>query len=215
MKRILKFLSVALVAAMVTSMTVPAVKTYAAKEFTYAEQKTNKKVTELDMKPEEKVDLCFKGVSNHYSYTWTWISTNEDVATVDKYGVITAKSQGTTEVYLLLGDGTDYTSEPVVVTVISMSLTAGNSSNKAMDVVELKKGKTLDLNFYGVTDWSKRKGAYLTEWTSSNEAVVTVDQSTGVITAAAKGTSVVVFHLYDMEKNILLSSAPVTVVVTE
>ena len=215
MRRIFKFLSVALVAAMVTSVTVPAVKSFAAKEFTYAKQGTSQKVTELEMKPEEKIDLCFKGVSDHYSYTCTWSSSNEEVATVDKYGVITAKSQGTAEIILKVGDGTAYTSEPVVVTVISMNLTAGNSSNKAMDVVELKKGKTLDLNFYGVTDWSKRKGVYLTEWTSSNEEVATVDQSTGVVTAVAKGTSVVVFQLYDMEKNILLSSAPVTIVVTE
>ena len=215
MKRVLKFLSVALAVVMVTSAAAPAVKSYAAREFTYAEQGTSTRVTELEMKPEEKVDLCFKGVSDYKKYTCTWISSNEDVATVDKKGEITAKAQGTTEIYLVLGDGTAYTSEPVVVSVISMSLTAGNASDKAMDVVELEKGKTLDLNFYGVTDWSKRKNVYLTEWLSSNEDVVTVDQSNGLVAAVEKGMSVVVFQIYDMERDILLSSAPVTIIVTE
>jgi len=215
MKRIMKFLSLAMAAVVLTTMAAPAITGYAAKEFTYAEQKTKVQVTELTMKPEEKVDLCFKGVPDYTKYTCKWVSSNEDVATVDSKGEITAKAQGTAEISLVIGNGTVYTSEPVVVTVISMTLTAGNSSNKAMDVLELKAGKTCDLNFYGVTDWASRKNVYLTEWTTSNAAVATVDQSTGVVTAVAEGTAVVIFHIYDMERDILLSSAPVTVVVTK
>ncbi|MBP3569202.1 MAG: Ig-like domain-containing protein [Lachnospiraceae bacterium] len=216
MKQIRKILSAALLTAVMVTAAAPSMESYAAaKEFTYADQKSGEKVTQLEMSPEEKVDLCFKGVPDYYKYKCVWTSSNEDVATVDGYGVITAKSQGTAEVVLTLGDGSVYTSEPVTVTVVSMNLTAGNSGNKAMDVVELKKGATLDLNFYGVTDWSARKGVYLTEWLTSNTAVATVEQSTGVVTAEAEGTAVVVFQIYDMEKNILLSSAPVTIIVTE
>lgn len=213
MRRIMKFLSLAMAAVVLTTMAAPAITGYAAKEFTYAEQDSKKQVTELAMKPEEEVDLCFKGVIDYMHYTCKWVSSNEEVATVDNTGVITAKAQGTAEISYVIGDGTVYTSQPVKVTVISMTLTAGNSKNKAMDVVELEKGKTLDLNFYGVTDWSSRKKVYLTEWTTSNEAVAKVDQSTGVVTALTEGTSVVIFHIYDMEKDILLSSAPVTVIV--
>ena len=167
------------------------------------------------MKSGEKTDLCFKGVPDYAKYTCKWISSNEDVATVDGKGVITAKTQGTAKISLVLGDGTAYTSKPVEVTVFSMTLTAGNSTNKAMGFVELKKGSVLDLNFYGVTDWSERKNVYLTEWTTSNVAVATVEQSTGVVTAVEEGTAVVIFHLYDMEKDMLLSSTPVIVIVAE
>ena len=193
----------------------PTVTEDGKKIFTYAEQKTKKQVTELELKPEEEVDLCFKGVMDYAHYTCKWVSSNEDVATVDKTGVITAKAQGTAEISLQIGDGSVYTSEPVVVTIVSMTITAGTSKNKAMSMVTLEKGQTIDLNFYGVTDWGTRKKAYLTEWTTSEAAVATVNQSTGVVTAEAVGTSVIIFHIYDMERDILLSSAPVIVVVTE
>ena len=215
MKPILKFISMVLATVIFATMAVPAVTGYAAKEFTYAEQNSKKQVTELSMKPGEKTDLCFKGVPDYAKYTCKWISSNEDVATVDGKGVITAKTQGTAKISLVLGDGTAYTSKPVEVTVLGMTLTAGNSTNKAMGVVELKKGSSLDLNFYGVTDWSERKNVYLTEWTTSNVAVAAVDQANGIVTAVAEGIAVVNFYLYDMEKEVLLSSTPVTVIVAE
>lgn len=217
MKRICKIFSVALAAAMMTTSAIPAVQSYAAQaqEFTYAEQKTKEQVTELQMKPGEEVDLCFLGAPNYKKYTCKWFSSNPEVATVDQRGVITAKAQGTTEIVIRIGDGTVYFSAPVTVSVISMDLTIGNASNKAMDMVELKVGRMFDLNFYGITDWSARKGKYLTEWTSSEESVATVNQSNGIVTAVAPGTSVVYFQVYDMEKEVLLSSTPVTFVVTE
>lgn len=193
----------------------PKVTESGQKIFTYAEQNSKNRVTELSMQPDEEVDLCFKGVLDYAHYTCKWVSSNEDVATVDNKGVITAKSQGTAEISMLIGDGTVYTSEPVEVSIVTMNITAGTKSNRAMEMVTLKKGSTLDLNFYGVTDWGSRKNAYLTEWTTSDAAVAAVNQSTGVVTAAAEGTSVVIFHIYDMEKNILLSSTPVIIVVTE
>lgn len=186
-----------------------------AKIFTYAGQTNKKQVTELSMQPEETVDLCFLGVPDYGDYKCDWVSSNEAVATVDKMGIITAKSQGIAEITLKIGDGTAYTSEPVEVSIITMNLTIGNSANKAMEQITLKKGDTFDFNFYGVTDWSSRKKAYLTEWTTSESAVASVEQATGVLTAEAEGTSVVMFHIYDTEKNILLSSVPVIVVVTE
>ncbi len=196
-------------------MVTPENRYYAAVEFTYAEQNTKKKVTELEMSPGEKKDLCFIGVTNSYNYTCTWFSSNEEVASVDKKGVITAKSQGTTEIILQIGDGTDYISESIKVTVISMNLTIGTSSNREMNVLEVKNGDTKDLNFYGITDWGTRKSAYLTEWISCDESIVTVEQSTGVITAKNKGITIIYFQLYDLEKHILLTSSPVVVVVGE
>lgn len=215
MKRILKFCSAALLAAMIITMTAPTMESYAAKEFTYAEQESKKQVTQLEMKDGEQVDLCFIGAPDYAKYGCKWTSSNEEVAVVDKKGVITAKAQGVAEITLTLGDGTVYTSTPVTVTVINMELTVGNAANRAMNLVELKKGETLDLNFYGITDWSARKGAYLTEWFSSDTDVATVAYEDGVVTAVEEGMSVIIFYIYDMEKDVLLSSAPVTLMVTE
>ena len=215
MKRILKFCSAALLAVMAVTMAAPAMKSYAAKEFTYAEQASKKQVTQLEMKDGEQTDLCFIGAPDYKKYTCKWESSNEDVAVVDNKGVITAKAQGVAEITLLLGDGKAYTSTPVTVTVVNMDLTVGNSGNKAMNLVELKKGEAVDLNFYGITDWSSRKNVYLTEWFSSDTEVASVDYANGVVTAVSEGTSVVIFYIYDMEKDVLLSSAPVTVIVTE
>lgn len=215
MKCNLKALSAALIISVLAIAAVPAIQVCAATEFTYAEQTSKKEVTSLEMRPQETADLCFLGVPDYQSYTCTWTSSDETVATVDKMGVITAKAQGTAEITLTIGDGSVYTSNPVTVTVISMTLTAGNQSNKNMDVVELKKDATLDLNFYGVTDWSIRKSGYLTEWTTSDEAIVQVNQSNGMLTAVSEGTAIIIFNIYDMEKDVLLSSAPVTVIVTK
>lgn len=215
MKRTLKFVSMLMVAAVLVTIMVPAVSGYAAKAFTYAEQVSKKQVTGLTMKPGEKTDLCFIGVPDYAKYTCKWSSSNEDVATVDNKGLITAKAQGTAKISLMVGDGSVYSSEPVLVTVNGMTVTIGNSSNKAMSVAELKVGDTLDFNFYGVTDWTARKNAYLTEWTTSNEAVAAVSQSNGVVTAVTEGVTVVMLQLYDMEKDVLLSSVPVTVIVTK
>lgn len=72
--------------------------------------------------PEEKVDLNFYGVKNwkKNNYEYQWISSDEEVATVDKTGVVTAKKPGTAIIRLKLKEkatGKYLTVAPVVLTV--------------------------------------------------------------------------------------------------
>ena len=214
MKRFFKKVAIVTMLAMAVSFVGPAMTARAA-ESGVALQGTRTIVTEYELeKAGDTVDFCFLGAPVNWGSTYKWTTSNPEVATVDKAGVVTAVSTGTATITITAGTNASYT-HTVTVTVYNMNLTAGNSANKAMDTVELKKGKTLDLNFYGVTDWSARKSAYLTEWVSSNVGVVSVNETNGVITAEKAGVAVVTFYLYDMEKDVLFTSAPVTVVVTE
>lgn len=214
MKRFLKKMAIVTTLAMAVSLVAPA-QTARAAENGIALQGTKTVVTEYELeKAGDEVDFRFLGAPRDWRSTYQWSTSNPEVATVDTAGVVTAVSTGTTIITITAGADASYV-HSVTVTVYNMQLTAGNSKNKAMDTVELKKGKNLDLNFYGVTDWSSRKSAYLTEWVSSNTDVVSVNETNGVITAEKAGVAVVTFCLYDMEKDVLFTSAPVTVVVTE
>ena len=214
MKCFFKKMAIVTTLAMAVSLIAPA-QTARAAENGVALQGTKAVVTEYELeKAGDSVDFCFLGAPSDWWSTYKWTTSNPEVATVNTAGVVTAVSTGTTTITITAGADASYV-HSVTVTVYNMQLTAGNSKNKAMDTVELKKGKTLDLNFYGVTDWSSRKSAYLTEWVSSNADVVSVNEANGVITAEKAGVAVVVFYLYDMEKDVMFSSAPVTVVVTE
>ena len=214
MKRFFKKMAVVTTLAMAVSMLAPT-QTARAAENGVALQGTKTVVTEYEMeKAGDKVDFCFLGAPGDWWSTYKWTTSNPEVATVDTAGVVTAVSTGTATITITAGADGGYV-HAVTVTVYNMKLTAGNAKDKAMDTIELKKGKTLDLNFYGVTDWSSRKGAYLTEWISSNTDVVSLNETNGVITAEKAGVAVVIFNLYDTEKDVLFSSAPVTVIVTE
>ena len=200
--------------AMMISLTTPVMGIYAAADG-IALQGTNKVVTEYELEMAgDTVDFCFLGAPEDWKSTFKWTTSAPEVATVNKAGVVTAVSTGTATITITAGANADYV-HTVTVTVYNMQITAGTSTKKAMEMTELKKGQTIDLNFYGVTDWSSRKSAYLREWVSSNPDVVSVDETLGVITANAAGTAVVVFYLYDMDKDVLFSAEPVTVIVAE
>ena len=214
MKSFFKKTAIVMVLAMVVALARPAQAVHAA-ENGIALQGTKTLVTEYELKKAgDFVDFCFLGAPSDWRGTYKWTTSNPEVATVNTAGVVTAVSTGTATITITAGADASYV-HTVTITVYNMTLTVGKSGNKAMSTVELKKGKSLDLNFYGVTDWSSRKSAYLTEWVSGNTDVVSVNETNGVITAEKAGVAVVTFYLYDIEKDVLFSSAPVTVVVTE
>lgn len=198
--------------AMLVPVLAPVAKTAAAAtNFTYAYQ-TGGKVESLNMTIGEKVDLKFIGVKDYKNYKLTWISTNEKVATVDKSGVITAVANGTTEVYLQVGSGTVYTSKRITVTVGAIvNVLLGTSKTNTFQFYPLPMGKTVDLNFYGVTDWATDK--YSASWTSSVPSVATVD-SRGVVTPRSTGTTVISLSIINRNTGVALNVIPVEVLVT-
>ncbi len=214
MKSFFKKLAFVMALAMVVSLAAPAAQSaFAATEFTYAEQESGKKVTSLSMKVGETVDLKFIGVKDYKNYTLEWVSSNPAVATVDKNGVITAVTDGVTEVTLKVGDGTVYTSTPVRVGVGNvMNVVLGTSKDNTFAEYTLNLGETVDLNFYGVTDWAA--GKYACTWTSTNTEVATVDKM-GVVTPVAAGTTEVSVAIVDKATGVALNVAPVVVTVPD
>lgn len=209
MKPTLRKGAVLLASALVISSAAPATGfVYAAKNFTYAYQ-TGGAVSKLTLEPGDVVDLRFIGVSDYRNYSLSWTSSNPEVATVDNSGVVTAKSNGTTVITLHVGDGSAYTSEGVVITVgdiPEMTISLGTSKDNTFDKYNLELGNTVDLNFYGVMNWST--SLYSTQWSSSNPAVVTVDKS-GVVTPVAPGTAKVTISINNKITGKALSVIPV------
>lgn len=213
MKPTLRKGAVLLASAMVISSAAPATGyVYAAKNFTYAYQ-TGGEVSRISLEQGDTVDLRFLGVHDYKNHSLTWISSNPAVATVDGSGVITAKSNGTATITLQVGDGSAYTSEGVIVTVgtiPAMEVSLGTSKDKTFDRYTLELGQTVDLNFYGVVNWSS--SLYSTQWSSMDTKVATVDNK-GVVTPVAPGTTTVTIAITNKITDKALSVIPVEITV--
>ena len=110
----------------------------------------------------------------------TWTSSNEAVATVDQTGKVTAKGKGTADVTVTSqADSTKKATCSVTVNVPVDSVTLNKSA------LTLNKGDTETLIVTVLPDDATNKAV---TWSSSNEAVATVDQN-GQVTAKGKGTA--------------------------
>ena len=205
--------AVLLASAMVISSAAPATGyIYAAKNFTYAYQ-TGGEVSEISLEKGDVVDLRFIGVSDYKNYSLTWTSSNPEVAAVDHNGIVTAKENGTAMITLQVGDGNAYTSEGVTITVgeiPAMEVSLGTSKDNTFSKYTLELGQTVDLNFYGVLNWSS--SLYSSQWTSSDTNVATVN-NTGVVTPVAAGTTNVSITITNKITGKTLSVIPVEVTV--
>ena len=185
---------------------------FAAQNFTYAYQNGGA-VSSLTLEPGDSVDLKFIGVSDYRNYTRSWTSSNPSVAVVDVNGVVTARGNGTAVITLNVGDGSVYTSTGVTVTVgelPAMKVLLGTSKDNTFNSYTLNLGDTVDLNFYGVTNWST--SLYTTKWITSNPEVATVD-SKGLVTPVAPGTTTINFSITNKNTGEALEVVPVTVTV--
>ena len=108
-----------------------------------------------------------------------WKSANEKVATVDASGKVVACSVGTTVIKAGVGDLVAKCKVTVVQPVTSVYVNADSS--------RFNIGETLQLAASVNPDNANDKSI---EWSSSNENVVSVDQ-TGLATAKAKGTATI------------------------
>ena len=165
------------------------------------------KVTELNMSKGDRVDLCFINAS----WLWhnaKWTSDNEKVATVNNDGVITAVGEGIAKITLTYDIKMSKNKESASVTVYigkdNWKLYIGTTAKDIPESRELKVGRKLDLAFFGVSDWNSGK-LFNIEWMSSDEQVLHVDKSTGVITALKPGTVKIGVYLFNKVSNIAIN----------
>ena len=114
----------------------------------------------------------------------TWTSSNESVAIVDSKGNVTAISEGTAVIKATSKDGTKKSAKCIVKVnkkVASTSITLANQSV----VMVSGESKTVQavMSPANTTDGYK--------WSSDNNAVASVDKSTGRIVAKAIGTAII------------------------
>lgn len=110
----------------------------------------------------------------------TWQSSNQEVATVNEQGVVTAIGEGTCEIYAYSSDGDVHGTCSVTVNephiaITSISIDPGEISLEVGDTQEL----TVTIEPEDATDQS-------VTWSSNNEEVATVDEN-GLVTAIGVG----------------------------
>ena len=112
-----------------------------------------------------------------------WTSSDEDVATVDAEGIVTAVSVGIATVTAATNDGTDLSASCVVT--VTPKLAESISLDREELTLERGASERLTATVYPATadDRSVR-------WTSSDESVATVDAG-GIVTAISAGTATV------------------------
>ena len=133
-----------------------------------------------------------------------WSSSNESVATIDANGLVTAIAVGEAIITATTTDGSDLSASCKVTVVPTLAETI--TLDKAE--ISLEATETATLIATVLPELTTNKSV---TWTSSNEAVVTVDAN-GVVTAIALGEAVIAATTTDGTN--LLATCKVTVVPT-
>ena len=134
---------------------------------------------ELTLKVRDSASLVLSIEPANMTDEVEWKSANEKVATVDASGKVVACSVGTTVIKAGVGDLVAKCKVTVVQPVTSVYVSADSS--------RFNIGETLQFTASVNPDNANDKSI---EWSSSNENVVSVDQ-TGLATAKAKGTATI------------------------
>ena len=168
----------------------------------------------------ETIDINFWGVKNwekeNYDYVWT--TSDNNVATVDSKGRITAVKPGVVSLTLGLknkktGNLLNVQSVEVVIPEnTEEKILLGTSRNNTFDAIELKLNERIDINFYGVKNWKKDEYEY--HWSSSEPSVVWVD-SVGKLTPVSPGKAEVFLILVEKKTGAPKQVIPVSVTVPE
>ena len=121
--------------------------------------------------------------------TYSWSSSNKDVATVSSNGNITAKKSGTATITVKTSNGKTATCKITVKNApskISLNKTA----------ITLGVGETFDLN----SSLPSGTASYSVKYSSNNTAVATVNSSGGLVTAKKVGTATITATTYNGKK---------------
>ena len=123
--------------------------------------------------------------------TVTWSSSDTSVATVDTSGKVTGVAAGTATITVTTTDGSFTASCEVTVSAVAVT---GVLLDKTSTTVETSKTKQLTATITPANATNKN-----VSWSSSNDAVATVDED-GVITGVAEGTATITVTTEDGNK---------------
>jgi len=116
----------------------------------------------------------------------SWASANTGVATVSAGGLVTAVANGTSLVTATAGAHADTVTVTVAQVPVSVTVLAPVDTLRTPDETAQLVGLVVDANGYEVVSSGS--------WSSSNEAVLTVDAS-GIVTAVGAGTAVLTYDI--------------------
>lgn len=116
------------------------------------------------------------------SKTLNWTSSNEDVATVDQEGLVTAKAEGSTNIVAMATDGSKKSATCSITVVDPSNIKITSLSFSPVESPYLEKGNTLSITPIILPEDASNKTL---KWHSSDENVATV--AGGVVTPVSKG----------------------------
>ena len=119
--------------------------------------------------------------------TVIWSSDNEEVATVDENGKVTAVAAGTAMITVVTEDGEKMAGCEVTVTAAKEESVSVNSVNLNNAELELKEGESETLTATVAPEEAANKAV---SWSSSDEKVAKVDEN-GKVTAVTAGTATI------------------------
>ena len=137
----------------------------------------------------ETFDLNASLPSGTTAYSVKYSSNNTSIATVDSYGLITAKKVGTAVITV-----TTYNNKKATCTVTIKNAPTTITLNKTK--ITLSVGETLDLN----SSLPSGTASYSIKYSSSNTGVATVAAAGGLVTAKKVGTAVITATTYNGKK---------------
>ncbi|ANW95070.1 hypothetical protein AXE80_01610 [Wenyingzhuangia fucanilytica] len=140
----------------------------------------------------------------------TWSSSNEGVATVDEFGIVTGVSEGTVTITATSVDGSF--TDSATVNVSAFSATAVSS-------ISINEGDTMSIEYYKTTPLQVNINPInATEqnvsWSSSDTSIVEVDSNTGkVVGKVIYGTATITATLTDPNNGGMVHSASTLITV--
>ena len=157
----------------------------------------------LDVNESDTLEVNIDPIDTTDDVTATWTSSDENIATVDSNGKVTAKGHGQTTITVKIGTYTD--TATVTVNAHLDNIVIVNDALDSDDKLTLKKGKeaTLEID-YQPEVFAESKTI---KWESSNEDVATVVN--GVVKAIAPGTTTITATSVNNKKDTIIVEVPV------
>ncbi|NLO38758.1 MAG: Ig-like domain-containing protein [Ruminiclostridium sp.] len=145
---------------------------------------------ELNMIEGDEVQITASPTSQSFS----WESSNADVATVSSTGLVKAVADGTCFIYVTSNEGLDRTIPVDVVQFIPLSgIEVFNTANLlTVETISVLLGQSISLGAKAIPENYNERVSSDVIWESKDESIVIIDENTGVLQAVNFGSTEIV-----------------------